>query len=64
MRDLSNTDMSLDHKSFDGKALPPPYEPPVYDGPEPSMEVENGKLCKCPLPRAILFTHERLTLLA
>ncbi|CAN8102363.1 unnamed protein product [Discula destructiva] len=42
---------SLKVETFDGKALPPPYAPPVYDGPEPIVEVENGKTyhgsCHC-----------------
>ncbi|KAJ4423051.1 hypothetical protein N0V82_002318 [Gnomoniopsis sp. IMI 355080] len=49
---------SLKSKIFDGKALPPPYEPPIYDGPEPSMEVENGKLyygsCHCGAVRLVV----------
>lgn len=32
-------------RSFDGKALPPKWEPPVYKGPEPTAEVVNGKIC-------------------
>lgn len=32
-------------KRFDGKSKPPPYEPPVYKGPEPSAQIENGKTC-------------------
>ncbi|KAJ4389827.1 hypothetical protein N0V93_007299 [Gnomoniopsis smithogilvyi] len=49
---------SLKSKTFDGNALAPPYKPPVYDGPEPSMEVENGKVyygsCHCGAVRLAL----------
>ncbi|KAF3767774.1 hypothetical protein M406DRAFT_345618 [Cryphonectria parasitica EP155] len=42
---------SLNVSTFDGKALPPPREPPVYSGPEPTATVENGKIyhgsCHC-----------------
>lgn len=31
---------------YDGKAVPAPYKAPAYTGPEPSAEVENGRICK------------------
>lgn len=31
---------------FDGKALPQPYKAPNYTGPEPTAEIENGRICK------------------
>jgi hypothetical protein len=39
------------HPSFDGAALDPEYQPPKYTGPEPTAEIEGGKLytgsCHC-----------------
>lgn len=51
-RAIHNLDVwSLDIKPYDGKSLQPLYSPPVYRGPEPSVEVENGQTyhgsCHC-----------------
>ncbi|KUI54895.1 Centromere protein V [Cytospora mali] len=51
-RAIQNLDCwSLEAKPFDGKSTPPSYNPPVYKGPEPSAEIENGKTyhgsCHC-----------------
>lgn len=41
----------LEVKEFDGKSIPPPYQPAPFDGPELTAEVENGVVyhgaCHC-----------------
>ncbi|KAI1815474.1 glutathione-dependent formaldehyde-activating enzyme [Poronia punctata] len=42
---------TIDRQLFDGKSLPPAHKEPEYNGPEPTGEVEGGKLytgsCHC-----------------
>lgn len=45
---------ACDNSVYDGKALPQPYKAPAYTGPEPTAEVENGRICKHDWHRHVL----------
>ncbi|TQN72077.1 Centromere protein V [Colletotrichum shisoi] len=52
VRSIQDLDIAgLERKPFDGASLGPKYEPPVHQGPNPTAEVEGGKLqtgsCHC-----------------
>ncbi|KAK7958317.1 glutathione-dependent formaldehyde-activating enzyme [Apiospora saccharicola] len=42
---------NLERRPFDGASLPPPYEPPLFAGPEPEANVRGGRVyegsCHC-----------------